>query len=163
MNWSLEFGSSLEFGAWILVLSSVSLCKWIVKNLVHECGVNGIDWRRSIERRGRFASFNKPDCLSHAAAQIVIHHQARVLAHAQRRFRALLKMLARKRTYDQPTCSRQGWHGLAQRYTAYDSSQAHQKTPNPKSQIPKKLQNPKPKVACGLVLGAWDFFGICDL
>ena len=62
-------------------------------------------WRRwawAGQGHGGFAALDKPDGLPDSRAQIVIDHQARILAQARRRFGALLKMFARKRADNQP-------------------------------------------------------------
>ena len=68
------------------------------------------------------AAFDKSDGLADTAAQIVVHHQARVFAQAGRRLGAVLEMLARERADDQPARADERGHGLAERHAANDSA-----------------------------------------
>ncbi len=74
----------------------------VVKDFVHQRGVDGIYGSGLIERARGFAAFDKADGLADAAAQIVIHHRAGLFAQARGRVRASLEVLARERADDEP-------------------------------------------------------------
>src|SRR6185312_13874641 len=79
----------------------ISFLKRRIKNLIHQRRIDRINRRRLVKRRRRFRAFDKSNRLPNSAAQIVIYDEAGVLAHPRRRFRALLKMLAREWAHDQ--------------------------------------------------------------
>ena len=82
----------------------------VVKHLVHQRAIDGVDRRADLERLRRFRAFFVTDDVIHTAANVVIHDEARIGAHARlgRQRRGVL--LAAQRADHQKTSALQQVH-----------------------------------------------------
>src|ERR1039457_1398322 len=102
-----------------------SFFKRVVKHFVHERAINRVNRRIHIKRLRGLAAFLVTDHVAHAAANVIIHDETGVDAHAWLGIKAGDVLLAAQWTDDQEASALEHIHRLAQRDPTDDSSEFH--------------------------------------
>src|ERR1039457_2626089 len=106
-----------------LVISLRSFFKRAVKHFIHQRAVDRVNRWIHIKRLRGLAAFLVTDDIAHTAADVVIHDEARIGAHARPGLKTLAVLLAAQRADDQEASALEHIHRLAQSHATDDGSE----------------------------------------